>query len=333
MGAEISILIPVKNEEAFIQECLRSIQEQTFDDWEAWVIDDHSTDDTFDIVEGFSRKDPRVRVVKNEGKGIIQALRTAYQRSSGKFITRMDGDDIMRPKKLEILRNLLLDRGEQHVAVGGVHYFSAERVKSGFRNYEYWLNEKTAEGTNFQDIFKECSIPSPNWMLYRKDLDSIGAFDSDRYPEDYDLAFRMFLGGLSVIPCSEITLDWRDYPQRTSRTSTVYQDHTFTEIKWYYFQQYFRNPAKRLVLFGTGFRGKKLARHLIDKKVEFEWVSHNKEKIGKHIYDVLIKSLDAFNWKGAQIIATIAKDKGREEVNTMARKNGLEINKDLIHFA
>lgn len=333
MGAEISILIPVKNEEAFIEECLHSIQEQTFEDWEAWVVDDHSTDETFEIVEELSRKDSRIRVVKNEGKGIIQALKTAYQRSTGQFITRMDGDDIMRPKKLETLCNSLLEKGKRHVAVGGVHYFSAERVKSGFKNYELWLNKRTADGTNFRDIFRECSIPSPNWMLYREDLDRIGAFDSDRYPEDYDLAFRMFLGGLEVIPCSEITLDWRDYPERTSRTSSVYQDHTFTEIKWHYFQEYFRNPSQRLVLFGTGFRGKKLAQHLIEEKVDFEWVSHNKEKIGKHIYDVMIKPLDQFAWEGAQIIATIAKDKGREEVNSLARKNGLVINKDLIHFA
>lgn len=333
MRTKVSILIPAKNESAFIHDCLSSIYEQDFLDWEAIVVDDHSEDDTAEIIAEFTSVDDRFKLLTNKGTGIINALRTAYSHSSGSLITRMDADDIMRPNKLSLLSNKLEQFGKGHLAVGGVHYFSAGEVKSGFRNYEQWLNQLTAEGSNFNDIFRECPIPSPNWMMYREDLDEIGAFKSERYPEDYDLAFRMCLAGLKVIPCDQITHEWRDYPTRTSRTNEHYKDHTFTEIKWDYFKNYYRDPSKILVIFGTGYRGKKLARQLIEANVDFQWVSHNEEKIGKHIYDVLIEPLSRFVWKNKQIIATIANERGRTEVNALASKNSFILNKDIFHFA
>tara|TARA_B100000508_G_scaffold141079_1_gene146076 strand:+ start:47646 stop:48650 length:1005 start_codon:yes stop_codon:yes gene_type:complete len=331
--AKISILIPARNEEQFISDCLASIKNQSYQYWEAIVVDDHSSDRTASIIKEYVERDKRFSYLQNNGQGIIDALRTAYKKSTGELITRMDADDLMRDEKLQTLSSLLIKSGTGHVAVGGVHYFSADKVRSGFSNYEKWLNERTKSGTNFRDIFRECSIPSPNWMMFRSDLEAIGAFESDRYPEDYDLAFRMFLGELSVIPCDIITHDWRDYPTRTSRTDDNYKDHTFTAIKWHYFNTFFRNDQQELVIFGTGYRGKKLAQHLIENGVSFSWVSHNKEKIGKHIYDVMIEPLEGFDWNNKQIIATVAKDKGRDEVTKLAEANGKTLNKDIIHFA
>lgn len=332
-GTKISILLPAKDEAEFISECLESILHQSIGNWEAVIVDDHSQDNTGALVKEFAQKDDRFKLFQNEGEGIIHALRTALKHSTGDLISRMDADDVMYPNKLEVLSKKLETFGENYIAVGGVHYFSEDRVKSGFQNYQNWLNQRTREGTNFDDIFRECPIPSPNWMMFRSILRSIGAFDSDIYPEDYDLAFRMKLAGIKVAPCDEITHHWRDYPTRTSRTHDNYKDHTFTDIKWYYFDKFFREPSKQLVIFGTGFRGKKLAAHLVEQSVHFSWVSHNPEKIGKHIYGVMIEAMDTFDWSNKQIIATIANDQGRMQVSNMARKNGLEIGSDLIHFA
>ena len=331
--AKISILIPAKDEANFIGECMDSIRNQSFDEWEAIIVNDNSVDDTNTIVNSYSEKDKRFKLFNNRGKGIIEALRTAFSNASGEYITRMDADDIMYAYKLETFFQNLSQAGKGNIAVGGVNYFSGEKVKSGFQNYEKWLNERTADGTNFKDIFRECPIPSPNWMMHRDDLELINAFEEDRYPEDYDLAFRMFLAGFKVIPCKEKTHHWRDYPSRTSRTVDCYRDHTFTEIKWHYFDSFFRDKSKELVIFGTGARGKKLATHLLSQGKVFKWVSHNPEKIGKHIYDVMIEDLETFQWENKQIVATIAKDIGRNEINKLAVKNNFEIGKDLIHFA
>mgnify|MGYP000860087858 CR=1 FL=1 len=72
-------------------------------------------------------------------------------------------------------------------------------------------------------------------MVHKTDLDLCGAFLADRYPEDYDLAFRFYEKGLTCISCNKILHYWRDYDTRTSRTSEHYAQNYFLEIKLHYF--------------------------------------------------------------------------------------------------
>lgn len=330
---KVSILIPVKNEERFLDECLTSIHNQTYQNWEVILVEDHSTDSTLSIIERWSTRDSRFRYLFNKGQGIIEALQTAYAESEGEFITRMDGDDRMRPKKIEVLLKGLLKNGKGNVAVGGVFYFAENHLKSGFLNYQQWLNQLTKTGTNFSGIFKECAIPSPCWMLFRSDLDRIGAFDVNRYPEDYDLAFRMYAKGYTVIPTNEILHEWRDYETRTSRVSKNYKEYTFTALKWHYFDLLHRDLNKEIVIVGTGYRGKKIAYNLLQEGVEFKWVSNNEEKIGKHIYDQLILDLSVeLNWRNVQCLCSIANRKGKNFIEQFFLDKGGNVKKNLFHF-
>ena len=231
----ISILMPVKNTALFLNECLDSIVNQNELNFELIAIDDHSTDDSYSILSNYSSKDSRIKVFKNSEKGIIEALRLAYKKSSGSLITRMDSDDIMSLDKLKVLKSNLIEFGFGHIALGKVKYFSNNSLGEGFKRYEEWLNSLTQFGINFNAIYKECVIPSPCWMVYREDLDRCKAFSSDKYPEDYDLAFRFYMEGLKPIKCNHILHYWRDYPTRTSRTDDHYSDNTFLEIKSNYF--------------------------------------------------------------------------------------------------
>ena len=167
----ISILTPFKNTSAFLEDCLISILNQSYTNWELIIVDDGSTDESFKIVEKFAESDSRINLLQNEGHGIIDALQLAFKHSKGNFITRMDSDDIMLPNKLEVLLNNLNTFGEKHVAVGLVEYFSDEGVGEGYKSYETWLNNLTKTGTNYSEIYKECVIPSPCWMIHRNDFE------------------------------------------------------------------------------------------------------------------------------------------------------------------
>ena len=103
----VSILIPFKNTEDFIVDCLESIIKQTYIHWELLIVDDNSTDSSFSMVETIAQKDNRIKLFKNSGNGIIDALQLAFKQSTGEFITRMDSDDMMNHNKLEILSNNL----------------------------------------------------------------------------------------------------------------------------------------------------------------------------------------------------------------------------------
>ena len=182
--------MPVKNTAQFLNECMDSILNQTYKKWELLAIDDGSMDNSLAILTKYSKQDNRIKVFKNNGKGIIEALRLAYSKSSGEFISRMDSDDIMTEDKLTVLSGNLLNAGQGNIATGLVQYFSEKALGDGFKNYENWLNNLTARGSNFTAIYKECVIPSPCWMAYREDLEKCDAFNPNNYPEDYDLVFR-----------------------------------------------------------------------------------------------------------------------------------------------
>ena len=127
----ISILLPVFNTAKYLSECLFSIQSQTETNWELLAVDDFSTDQSLEILNAFAKKDTRINVFKNTEKGIIPALRLAFKKSNGKFITRMDSDDKMMPQKLEILKALLQKKGNGHIATACVKYFAEEGLKEG----------------------------------------------------------------------------------------------------------------------------------------------------------------------------------------------------------
>ncbi len=329
----ISILTPFKNTETFLEACLNSIVNQTYINWELLIVDDNSDDSSYAIVEKFSKKDDRIKLFKNSGNGIIDALQLAFKHSKGEFITRMDSDDVMLPNKLEILANNLLNYGKQHVAVGLVNYFSEEGIKDGYKNYEIWLNDLTKEGNNYSEIYKECVIPSPCWMLHRNDLITCDAFNPNTYPEDYDLAFRFYKHGFKCIPCDEVIHNWRDYSLRTSRTHIHYAENHFLDLKLKYFLELDYNTNKTLTIWGAGTKGKKSAKTLINKNIPFEWICDNPNKIGRDIYGKILQSFNHLKTiKNPQSIITVANKTAQKEIKVYMNELGLKAKEDYIFF-
>ena len=318
----ISIIMPVKNTGIFLSECLESIVNQTTTDWELMVIDDHSTDNSHDILRTYARQDARIKVFRNSGSGIIAALQTGYHHAKGTYITRMDSDDRMTTHKLELLRNQLQSKGEGHLAVGWVSYFSQEELGEGYQRYEKWLNDLTRTASNFSDIYRECSIPSPCWMVHRSDFEVCGGFESEVYPEDYDLAFRFKKQGLKIAPVRQVIHQWRDYPNRTSRTDSNYADNRFLELKVHHFldQDYDSNLA--LLLWGAGRKGKKIAQLLILQNRPFRWFCNNPKKIGKDIYGIVLEDVDVLieEEEKAQVIVGVSTFYEGAETNVVILK-------------
>ncbi|MEP5340638.1 MAG: glycosyltransferase family 2 protein [Algibacter sp.] len=311
----ISILIPFKNTETFIDACITSILKQSYTNWELLIVDDGSTDSSHIIVDAYAKKDNRITLLKNSGNGIIDALRLSFKTSKGDLITRMDSDDVMTFNKLEVLASRLLNHGKQHVALGLVNYFSETGIKDGYRNYEIWLNGLTKTGNNYSEIYKECVIPSPCWMVYRDDLIACDGFNPNTYPEDYDLAFRFYKQGFKCIPCNEIIHNWRDYSSRTSRTDDHYAENHFIPLKLNYFLELDYNPNKTLVVWGAGNKGKNIAKYLIEKDIAFEWICDNPNKIGHDIYGKILQPVTFLEQvKNTQSIITVANKTAQIEI-------------------
>lgn len=329
----ISILTPFKDTEHFIAGCLDSILSQTHTHWELIIVDDGSTDNSYNIVNAYAEEDSRIKLLKNTGNGIIEALRLAFEISTGDYITRMDSDDIMPEHKLETLLGNLLKNGKQHVATGLVAYFSEHGISDGYKKYEDWLNALTQTGSNYTEIYKECVIASPCWMLHREDFVAANAFNPNRYPEDYDLTFRFYKQGLKIIPCDTILHYWRDYQTRTSRTHDNYAENTFLDIKLHYFLMLDYKASRPLVVWGAGWKGKTIAKSLIQKNIPFEWICDNPNKIGKHIYNQQLKPFNQLELiERPQSIVTVANPKAQNDIKTYFKTQNMAPMTDYFFF-
>lgn len=331
---KISILIPVRNGAQFLPECLNSILEQSYQDWELIIVNDHSTDKTQEILLKYATRNSQIKILNNKGKGIIEALQTAYAISSGELITRMDADDIMLPNKLALMARKLQETGKGFVSVGWVEYFAEDGVGEGYFNYQEWLNSLTETGRNFEELYRECVVPSPCWMVYREDFEKCGGFDSEVYPEDYDLCFRFYKLGLKIASVNEVVHRWRDYSTRTSRTDSHYADNFFLTLKMTYFFDLHYDSSRPLEVWGAGNKGKELAKYLINHQIQFEWACNNPNKIGKEIYGkVLISDKEIFTRDHPQILIAIRNEQASSQIKKVFDSKNLTPNLDYFFMS
>ena len=304
----ISILLPNYNDAKHLSACLDSIIAQSEPDWELIAVDDHSTDDSWEIMSAYAEKDGRIMIFKNENKkGVIGGLQTALSKSMGPLITRMDADDLMPENKLAALKTLILKHGPGHVATGKVKYFSDHGLGEGYKRYENWLNGLMESHRHKEELYKECPLPSPAWMAYRDELLACRAFDPMIYPEDYDLCFRFYEAGIRIIASQEVVHLWRDHPQRTTRATQTYADHTFLDLKIHYFLKISRQLDRPLILWGAGKKGKRAARLLQENQQIFQWVCNTPSKIGKDIYGIRMQSIEQIDYSSSpQLIILVA---------------------------
>jgi glycosyltransferase involved in cell wall biosynthesis len=99
----ISVIMPVYNVEKYLAEAVDSILSQSFDDFEFIIVDDGSSDNTFAMVKEYAAKDSRITAIKNEKNlGIVKSLNKALEIAKGRYIARMDGDDICLPDRFKV---------------------------------------------------------------------------------------------------------------------------------------------------------------------------------------------------------------------------------------
>ncbi|MFY0643926.1 MAG: glycosyltransferase [Bacteroidia bacterium] len=321
--------MPVKDADPYLSDCLDSILNQSYENWELIAVDDHSSDQSLALLRRYERSNTRIKILANQGNGIVSALQLAYSNSKGDLIHRMDADDKMPPEKLKGLNAAWMPG---NVVTGKVEYFSDEwLVGLGFQNYQNWLNGLMESGNHWKDIYMECPIPSPAWLIHRDDFDKCGAFDSELIPEDYDLCFRWYKHGIGIIALDEVVHLWRDSQKRTSRKNPSYFPMAYYPLKVHHFLSIDRDKKKPLILWGAGKKGKLISKLLNDKSVEYEWVTDNQKKWGVEINGKII-SPRGDDISGRQLIIAIASPEDKRELKNQLKRNHHTADTDIWWF-
>lgn len=182
---KITVLIPVYNAEKFLNEAIDSILNQTFGDFEFIIINDASTDNSKEII--LSYKDQRIRYLENiKNLGVAKTLNKGLGLAKGKYIARMDADDISYPNRLEMeYKEITKDR---MVAVVASFYDVID--ESG--KYLYTVKgASSAEEVYYALQFRNCLGHSTVMFNKRIILNEFNGYNERRDAEDYDLWLRV----------------------------------------------------------------------------------------------------------------------------------------------
>ena len=183
----VSVIMSAYDAQDFIADAIRSIQAQTYRTWELIVVDDHSADNTLQVVERFSRDDPRIKVVYNEQNlGPYRSANIGLKYAEGEYIARLDADDTSEPSRLEKQVRFLSTRPDT-VLVGSGGYqvdSSGNRVRKINVISREHLIQKLMTRVN---LFIHSSI-----LVRREALEEVGGYrEKFRYVADYDLYLRL----------------------------------------------------------------------------------------------------------------------------------------------
>ena len=181
----ITLVIPVYNVEAYLLDCLESVRKQRFQDFEAILIDDGSTDGSGAICNQYAKRDSRFRAIHQENKGLSDARNSGIEQAAGEYISFLDSDDFIGDQYLSYLYGLITEAqadisvcGFAEVDAAGNRVKSSETLKPSARLYQ-------GAESGLRALLKEKSITTAAWgKLYRTELFREVRFPSGRYHED-----------------------------------------------------------------------------------------------------------------------------------------------------
>ncbi|MDO4172674.1 MAG: glycosyltransferase, partial [Prevotellaceae bacterium] len=185
----ISVCLPVYNAGLYIEECIDSILMQSFEDFELLIGDDGSTDNSIDIIKRYS--DPRIRLIEYP-HDYIGTLNSLIDESRGKYIARMDADDIMYPERLKEQFTYMESHHQVDVLGGDMTLFHNRDDIGG--NQTGILEGKVT----LSDLINGCCIYHPTTIIRKSALEHPVRMRYDStmvYAEDYDLWTRLVAAG------------------------------------------------------------------------------------------------------------------------------------------
>ena len=107
----VSLIMPVRNSGIFLEDAIKPILNQSFKNFEFIIIYDDSSDNTLSIVQNFQKQDDRIKLIYGDNDGISGALNKGIEKSKGKYIARMDSDDISLPNRFDRQINHMTNLG------------------------------------------------------------------------------------------------------------------------------------------------------------------------------------------------------------------------------
>ena len=327
--------MPVRNEAAYLPAALRSLERQTLQEWQLVVVDDGSSDATPIILAEAARIDPRIRVIRRSGGGLVAALNTGLEFCRAPLLARMDGDDICHPQRLKHQADFLDYNTDIGLVACNFRHFPRTGLKQGMRIYEQWQNSLNCHELILRDCFVESPFVHPSIMIRRALLNQVGGYSDLGWPEDYDLWLRLAHNGTRFGRLPGQLFFWRDHPERATRVMDEYAVTAFRACKLHHLLQSFLVETNELVIAGAGQEGRAWQRLLTEHGISVSsWIEVDPRKIGRVLHGSPVKGIESLSTlSGVKILVAIGVHGARDQFRSLALPLGLTEGLDFICVA
>ena len=241
----ISIIVPIYNTEKYLHECLDSIINQTYANFEVLLVNDGSTDSSGIICQEYVERDSRFRYFEKDNGGVASARNLGLEHSEGTYITFIDSDDWVEQNYLDVLYTALKEN-DTDVAISTYKRFAQDGVfylRSYSREDDEFLNLGTRSRDSFLEILPRLgeldhsfySISSK--LIKRKIIGNLLFDEQVSYAEDLNFFFHLYLGVESVVYVRDYTYIYRTHDASTSQNVNELKALQELEIYKSMFQQ------------------------------------------------------------------------------------------------
>ena len=224
-GGKVSVVIPCYNQARFLGEAIRSVLCQGYSDLETIVVDDGSEDGTEEVASGYAKEDPRVRLIRQENRGLAAARNRGLAEAGGEYVVFLDSDDRLVSEALEVgVRELEAHPGCAFVS-GICRKITADgSIVPGWEQFR-------VRDDPYLELLRSCPVYVPAVMYRRSVFDAVGDFDTSyKAAEDYDLYYRI-LERFSVYCHDTVVAEIRRHEANMTRDRTLMLKYNMAALR------------------------------------------------------------------------------------------------------
>ena len=245
-ASKVSIIVPLYNQERYIEPCLHSICNQSHQNLEVIVVNDGSTDHSLSVAESWGHKDHRIRLLNKSNEGVTMARRDGLLQATGEYVAFVDSDDLLPPHSVEILVKYMAEFDVDLVICAVVKKLGFIKRRHVDDIYAFPVHQKISEPELFDKYFvgfyQNDVFPVTMWgRLYRKTAIDKAIRETELFDKDVDRMGEDQFFNLKLFP----------YLRSMYRTDETVYEYRFgggTTRFNPYFPQLFVSSDKRLEL-------------------------------------------------------------------------------------
>ena len=271
--------------------------------------------------EFLGRRDARLIVIDlGEEPQLLSALEVGVNRSTGRWLARMDSDDRCEASRIERQVEFLCSR-ECEVVSCGIELIGG--LGDGMYRYVDWVNDLDSPEKVSQERFVESPVVQPTVMMSKELLLSAGGYLRNGFAEDYDLWLRLLEKGARFGKVPEKLYQWHDRGDRLTRSDPRFGQKKMLELKAHALSRMPLIQNEGVAISGAGPIGKVLGRELIARGIKVHgYFEVNPKRVGSSCQGAPIVGPEEFGkkWRGATLLSAVGVVGGRDKVRALAQR-------------